>query len=187
MPTRTAGAITKDAIKSEALALFLDHGYDTTTLEDIAQRLSITRPAVLYHFRSKEALLRSIIDPGYQAIDATLRGFTPVATPTTHDQERVLRALLTAHLAHRDAVALITRFPNNYIGAGIGEMAAGLNRRCAALLGGNRLDNHPILRVKVASTLAALSGVLGARLHVPLNTHAEREALLHALLAMLHS
>ncbi len=178
---------TKDDILEHALDLFLRQGYDTTSLEQIAEEIGITRPAVLYHFKSKETLLRTIIEPGHQAVSEVMNRFRPVRRPNARQQEAVLRALLTPFVEHRKAIALITRFTNEYTGAGIGDVVADLNRRCAALLGGTDLDADPVRRVKVVAGLAALSGILGARLHVPLDTEDEREALIRGLVALLKS
>jgi AcrR family transcriptional regulator len=178
---------TKDAISDHALDLFLRQGYDTTSLEQIAEEVGITRPAVLYHFKTKETLLRTIIEPGHQAVSEVLDRWQPVPRPTAHQQEVVLRALLTPFLEHRKAIALITRFTNEYTGAGIGDVVFSLSRRCAALLGGTELGADPLLRVRVVATLAALSGILGARLDVPLETEDEQDALVHGLVALLNS
>lgn len=50
---------SKERIRSLALQLFTEQGYELTTLNQIADRLGMTRAAVLHHFNSKEALLTS--------------------------------------------------------------------------------------------------------------------------------
>jgi AcrR family transcriptional regulator len=50
---------SKERIRSLALQLFTEQGYELTTLNQIADRLGMTRAAVLHHFSSKEALLTS--------------------------------------------------------------------------------------------------------------------------------
>ena len=55
----------KAEIREAALDLFLQQGYDAASLEEVAERVGVTRPAVLYHFGSKEALLLSVVEPGF--------------------------------------------------------------------------------------------------------------------------
>ena len=53
---------TRAQLQSVALALFAERGYDGTSLREIAERLSITKAAVYYHFRSKDEILVSLIE-----------------------------------------------------------------------------------------------------------------------------
>jgi AcrR family transcriptional regulator len=46
-----------------ARELFSEKGVQRTSLQDIAARLGITKPALYYHFGSREELVRSILQP----------------------------------------------------------------------------------------------------------------------------
>ena len=50
-----------DEILALAAAVFRKRGYHGGTLEDIAKKLRIKRPALYYYFRSKEEILRSLL------------------------------------------------------------------------------------------------------------------------------
>jgi len=55
-----AGASTRERILDVALDLFTDQGFDGTSMREIAERLNITKPAIYYHFASKEEILMAL-------------------------------------------------------------------------------------------------------------------------------
>ena len=54
---------TRQRIQDVARELFAEKGVQRTSLQDIANRLGITKPALYYHFSSREDLVRSILTP----------------------------------------------------------------------------------------------------------------------------
>ncbi len=64
---------TKQTLVREALLLFLQRGYDTVTLTEIAARVGITKPAIYYHFRNKEELAEGVLDHFTQVMTAWSR------------------------------------------------------------------------------------------------------------------
>ncbi|EUA50958.1 bacterial regulatory s, tetR family protein [Mycobacterium xenopi 3993] len=54
---------TRERIQDVARELFLQQGVQRTSLQDIADKLGITKPALYYHFASREELIRSIVQP----------------------------------------------------------------------------------------------------------------------------
>jgi AcrR family transcriptional regulator len=55
-----AGASTREKILDVALDLFTDQGFDGTSMREIAERLNISKPAIYYHFASKEEILMAL-------------------------------------------------------------------------------------------------------------------------------
>ena len=56
-------ARNRESIQLVARELFTQKGVQRTSLQDIADRLGITKPALYHHFRSRDDLVRSIIAP----------------------------------------------------------------------------------------------------------------------------
>jgi AcrR family transcriptional regulator len=53
---------TKERIVREALRLFLDRGYERASLNEVAEAVGITKPAIYHHFEGKEALFQAVLD-----------------------------------------------------------------------------------------------------------------------------
>lgn len=52
----------KEQILSKGIGLFLDKGYNATTIKDITDAVGITKGAFYWHFKSKDELLETIIN-----------------------------------------------------------------------------------------------------------------------------
>ncbi|HEX2509537.1 MAG TPA: TetR/AcrR family transcriptional regulator, partial [Microvirga sp.] len=88
--SKAAGGQRRDvlrrAILEAASRLFVERGFGGTNLQDIADALGISRPAVYYYYKSKEDILDSLVKEvtvvsGQQAM--TLAGtndFDPIET-----------------------------------------------------------------------------------------------------------
>ena len=60
MTQADAVASTREKILDVALDLFTDQGFDATSMREIAERLNISKPAIYYHFASKEDILLAL-------------------------------------------------------------------------------------------------------------------------------
>ena len=56
-------SVTRQRIQDVARDLFARQGVHRTSLQDIADKVGITKPALYYHFTSREDLVRSILVP----------------------------------------------------------------------------------------------------------------------------
>ncbi|MCQ8193544.1 TetR/AcrR family transcriptional regulator [Streptomyces rugosispiralis] len=51
---------TRQRIQDVALELFAEHGYEKTSLREIAEQLEVTKAALYYHFKTKEDIVLSL-------------------------------------------------------------------------------------------------------------------------------
>jgi AcrR family transcriptional regulator len=63
---------TRARIQQVALELFSEQGYEKTSLREIAERLDVTKAALYYHFKSKEDIVRSLVEDHVGEIDALI-------------------------------------------------------------------------------------------------------------------
>jgi AcrR family transcriptional regulator len=95
--TRSSGA-TKDRILDAAEALFMEHGFEATSLRALTAAAGVNLAAVNYHFGSKEELFQSVLtrrlDPMNQARLQLLTRLEAKAAARPLSCERILTALL---------------------------------------------------------------------------------------------
>jgi AcrR family transcriptional regulator len=72
---------TRQRILDAAREMFVQHGYEATTMRAIANRIEYTPTAIYHHFRNKEALLRSLGSIDFQALAAAFQRIGRIADP----------------------------------------------------------------------------------------------------------
>ncbi|QOC95164.1 TetR/AcrR family transcriptional regulator [Micromonospora craniellae] len=63
---------TRERIKAVALELFTEHGYEATSLREVAERLGVTKAALYYHFKSKDEIVTSVVEDRLDRMDALI-------------------------------------------------------------------------------------------------------------------
>ncbi|EST35954.1 hypothetical protein N566_16885 [Streptomycetaceae bacterium MP113-05] len=86
-------ATTKNRILREAERLFVERGYHATALQEVADRVGITKPALYYHFPSKAVILGALLEPMTTELQEVLDD--AVAEGRRGGVEELRRVLLT--------------------------------------------------------------------------------------------
>ncbi|WDZ82772.1 TetR family transcriptional regulator [Micromonospora cathayae] len=96
---------TRTRILRAALDLFAEHGYQRTSLRQIADRLRLTKAAILYHFPTKQHLLEDLVEP----MLAGLEGLLADAGQLPPDRARwaVLAGWVDVLLTHRRPLGML--------------------------------------------------------------------------------
>ncbi len=86
------GSDRKSDILRKAARVFLELGYDATSMNVIAERSDVTKPGLYYHFESKQELLYAIMSYAMDVLEEVTAEAAAVAT----DSASRLRAMIYA-------------------------------------------------------------------------------------------
>lgn len=103
----------RDGMLDIAVALFIERGYDATSVADLAARLGLTKSALYHHFSSKEEVLAVALDRALDPLEAVLDAPHPPAERPVDRLEGILRAAVGVLVARLDLVTLLLRVRGN--------------------------------------------------------------------------
>jgi AcrR family transcriptional regulator len=166
-------------IASLALARFRVGGFVGTSIADLAGALGVSKAAIYYHYRSKDALLHRLIDPLLDAIDACIQD---------HNQPRrtarqLLGDYLAVLLAHREVVPLVATDVAVLNHPTIGPRLHAQNQQLQSLLTAPNTDVAARLRAEAA--VGAIWRPLIAQPPLDLTSPAHQHILIDAAVANL--
>jgi AcrR family transcriptional regulator len=96
---------TRSRILRAALDLFSVRGYQRTALREIAERLQLTKAAILYHFPTKEHLLAALVEPLLADLEALLDAAGRL--PSGRGRWMLLEGWVDTMLAHRRPLGML--------------------------------------------------------------------------------
>jgi AcrR family transcriptional regulator len=162
-----------------ALDRFRVDGFVGTSIADLAGALGVSKAAIYYHYRSKDALLHRLIDPLLDAIDACIGDHTtPARTP-----RQLLGAYLAVLLAHREVVPLIATDVAVLNHPRIGPRVRAQNQQLRTLLAAP--DTDVAARVRAEAALGAIWRPLIADPPLDLTDPTHQHTLIDAAVATL--
>lgn len=155
----TKGARTRARLQAVALQLFAEHGYDATTVDQIASAAGVSQMTFFRHFPTKESAV--LDDPFDPAIAAAIAGAPRELAPVSRICAGLRRALAELDLPDqqqvRARVRIATTSPS--LQAGMWANTLATQRVVADTLerdGVSRLQ----ARVAAAATIAGLTAAL---------------------------
>jgi AcrR family transcriptional regulator len=165
-----------------ALARFRVGGFVGTSIADLAGALGVSKAAIYYHYRSKDALLHRLIDPLLDAIDTCIHDhITPATSARTPRQ--LLGAYLAVLIAHREAVPLVATDVAVLNHPRIGPHLRAQNQQLQSLL--TAPDTSALARLRAEAALGAIWRPLIAEPPLDLTDPAHQHTLIDAALAAL--
>jgi AcrR family transcriptional regulator len=164
-----------------ALARFRVSGFVGTSIADLAGALGVSKAAIYYHYRSKDALLDYLVDPLLDAIDTCIGDHNQ----PTRTARQLLGAYLTVLIAHRQVVPLITIDVAVLNHPRIGPRLRAQNQQLQSFLTGP--DTSTSARLRAEAALGAIWRPLVAEPPLDLADAAHQRILIDAALATLQS
>ena len=169
---------TRERIQAAARELFAKQGVQKTSLQEIADKLGITKPALYYHFASREDLLRSIVQP---LIDAGERFLDDQEAASAIEARALLEGYFDFHYRHRADILLLLAELTTLADLGMIEIVLAWRNRLGALLFGP----EPTL-AQATRAVVALGGLQDCTIQfMDVSQEELREASVNAAMAAL--
>ncbi|MDF5757193.1 TetR/AcrR family transcriptional regulator [Spongiactinospora sp. TRM90649] len=156
---RSGSSDTKARIQQVARELFARQGVQQTSLRQIAERLGITKPALYYHFASREDLLNSIIQPLVDDVEAFLAEREPAGR---QEPRRLLEDYFDLMYRNREISTMVVRELTALAYLDLGTRLLDWRRRVNALLVGPQPDLESEVRA-----VAAVGGLVDCTVAFP--------------------
>jgi AcrR family transcriptional regulator len=102
-----------ESLLAVAVDVFNERGYDGTSMEDLSQRLGISKSAIYHHVQSKDELLRMAVDRALDALFAVLAGTRQLEAPAIAKLEHLVRGSVAVLQDRLPYVTLLLRVHGN--------------------------------------------------------------------------
>lgn len=102
-----------ESLLAVAVDVFNERGYDGTSMEDLSQRLGISKSAIYHHVQSKDELLRMAVDRALDALFAVLAETRRLEAPAIAKLEHLVRGSVAVLQDRLPYVTLLLRVHGN--------------------------------------------------------------------------
>lgn len=141
---------TRSRIQQVARELFTQKGVQRTSLQDIADRLGITKPALYYHFRSREDLVRSILQPLLDEGQAFVADHEQRRGRSRATPQELLEGYFDFHYKHRADLVLVVSELTTLADLGLIDLLLSWRERLTRLVFGSRPTLEQSARAVIA-------------------------------------
>ncbi len=111
MPRAKNGSVrngsVRDRLLDAAIDRFSTRGYAATSIREIVEAAGVTKPALYYHFQSKEGIYRAILEAVADTLEATLAGSLGGAGTVRERVERLFLAMYAIFEREKPAVRFL--------------------------------------------------------------------------------
>ncbi|MDX6256658.1 MAG: hypothetical protein QOJ11_2992 [Frankiales bacterium] len=156
--TDGAAENTREQIQTVALELFSTQGFDGTALQQIADRLGVTKAALYYHFKTKDDLLAAIVEPMFSDVEAALDFPQPGEHHRLQRRRLRLENFVDSMLRHRQVLGFLSRDLAVLSHPVIGPRGQAIQDRLSAAIAGSDLSLAN--RIKVSFAMSGLQGAI---------------------------
>lgn len=146
---------TRERIKSVALELFTEQGYEKTSLREIAERLNVTKAALYYHFKSKDEIVSSVVEDRLELMDDLIAWAE--SQPASRDTRRAVIGRYADAMFAGDVPSVMRFFEQNQTvlkSLAAGQQMRGRMLRLAEVL--CRGDDSPAAQLRAVLSLFAV-------------------------------
>jgi AcrR family transcriptional regulator len=113
MPRKNDSEQTVNKILDTAAGLFMEKGYDQTTMQNIVDGLGMSKGAIFHHFKSKEDVMDGVIQRMMDSIVERVSAIADNPAITIHEKMRGAILAMNATGGHGDAVIAELHKPSN--------------------------------------------------------------------------
>jgi AcrR family transcriptional regulator len=100
-------------VVAASVAVFIERGFDGTSMEDLSQRLGISKSAIYHHVESKDALLGLALDQALEGLERTADEVRRIDGPAVVRLEALIRRSVDVLVDRLPYVTLLLRVRGN--------------------------------------------------------------------------
>jgi AcrR family transcriptional regulator len=114
-PKRGRPGLSRQAVLEAAVAAFIEHGYDATSMGMLSTRLGLSKAAIYHHFPAKVELLGAALDEALGGLEGVLRQDGATGSSTTAEERLafVMRGAVHVLVDKLPYVTLLLRVRGN--------------------------------------------------------------------------